>query len=121
MSIDKNCRHRGSDEKDSPLLLEADGAAEDGDVVIGGEQGDQAEHEAADGLQEAKAIEGEPPMPRGLGGFWRICAGLIGGVGHRIQGGGAVAGGASGKGTTDPCHRIGFLSHSRRGRPAARR
>jgi hypothetical protein len=31
----------------------------DGEVVIGGEQGDQAEGEAADGLGEAEAIEGE--------------------------------------------------------------
>jgi hypothetical protein len=36
-SIDKYCRHRGSDEGDAPLLLEADAAAEDGDVVIGRE------------------------------------------------------------------------------------
>ncbi len=37
LRVDKNCRHRGSDEGDAPLLLEADAAAEDGDVVIGGE------------------------------------------------------------------------------------
>jgi hypothetical protein len=57
LSIDKNCRHRGSDEKDSPLPLEADGGAGEGDVVIGREQGDQAEDEAADGLAEANAVE----------------------------------------------------------------
>jgi hypothetical protein len=47
LSIDNNCRQRGSDERDSPLLLERDTAAEDGDVVIGGEESDQAEHETA--------------------------------------------------------------------------
>jgi hypothetical protein len=67
LSIDKNCRHRGKDEKGSPLLLQRDGGAGEGDVVIGGEQGDQAEHEAADGLQEAKAIEAGAPKPQGLG------------------------------------------------------
>ncbi|MFZ9754200.1 MAG: hypothetical protein ACO3B3_11700 [Cyanobium sp.] len=58
---DKNCRHRGSDASDSPLLLEVDGAADDGDVVIGGEQGDQAENKATDGLGEAETVEAEPP------------------------------------------------------------
>ena len=57
MSIDKNCRHRGSDENDAPLLLELEVVAGDGDVVIGGEQGDQAEGQAADGLGDAEAIE----------------------------------------------------------------
>jgi hypothetical protein len=33
----------------------------DGDVVIGGEQGDQAEDKAADGLGETQAIEVEAP------------------------------------------------------------
>jgi hypothetical protein len=60
LSIDKNCRQRGSDERDSPLLLERDAAAEDGDVVIGGEESDQAEHETAQGLDEAQAIEAWP-------------------------------------------------------------
>jgi hypothetical protein len=36
-SIDKNNRHRGSDEGNSPLLGELEGAAGEGDVVIGGE------------------------------------------------------------------------------------
>jgi hypothetical protein len=60
LSIDKNYRHRGSDERDAPLLLELEGAAGEGDVVIGGEQGDQAEHEPAQGLSEAKAVEAWP-------------------------------------------------------------
>ena len=42
------------------MLLELEGAAGEGDVVIGGEQGDQAEHEAAQGLENAKAIEAWP-------------------------------------------------------------
>ena len=47
----KNCRQRGSDETDSPLLLEPEDAAEDGDVVIGGEQGNQAEGDADEHLE----------------------------------------------------------------------
>jgi hypothetical protein len=60
LSIDNNCRQRGSDETDSPLLLEWEGAAGEGDVVIGREQGDQAQHEAARGLEDAKAVEAWP-------------------------------------------------------------
>jgi hypothetical protein len=60
LSIDNNCRQRGSDENDSPLLLERDGAAEEGDMVIGGEQGDQAEGEAAEHLERTEAIEAQP-------------------------------------------------------------
>jgi hypothetical protein len=60
LSIDKNERQRGSDETDAPLLLESDGATEDGDVVIGGEQGDQGEHGAAEGLEAAETIEPQP-------------------------------------------------------------
>jgi hypothetical protein len=41
------------------LLGDGDVAPGDGEVVIGGEQGDQAEGEAADGLGEAEAIEAE--------------------------------------------------------------
>jgi hypothetical protein len=57
LSIDNNCRQRGSDENDSPLLLELEGAAEDVDMVIGGKEGDQAEGEAAEHLEHAEAIE----------------------------------------------------------------
>ena len=42
------------------MLLELEGAAGEVEVVIGGEQGDQAEHEAAQGLNEAKAVEAWP-------------------------------------------------------------
>jgi hypothetical protein len=57
LSVDKNCRQRGNDERDSPLLLELEGVAGEGDVVIGGKQGDQAEGDAAQGLENAKAVE----------------------------------------------------------------
>ena len=60
LSIDKNCRQRGSDANDSPLLLEREAAAEEADVVIGGEQGNQADGEAAEGLEDAEAIEAWP-------------------------------------------------------------
>jgi hypothetical protein len=42
------------------LLLERDAAAEDGDVVIGGEESDQAESDAAEHLEAAEAIEAQP-------------------------------------------------------------
>ena len=42
------------------MLLELEGVAGEGDVVIGGEQGNQAEHEAAKHLEDAKAIEAGP-------------------------------------------------------------
>jgi len=42
------------------LLLERDAAAEDGDVVIGGKESDQAEGKAAEHRQAAQAIEAQP-------------------------------------------------------------
>ncbi len=60
MSIDNNCRQRGNDERDSPLLLERDGGAEEGDVVIGGEEGDQADGDAAEYLEHTEAIKAQP-------------------------------------------------------------
>jgi hypothetical protein len=60
LSIDKNCRHGGSDERDSPLLWELDACAGEGDVVIGGKQSNQAEQQATDGLEEAEPIEAGP-------------------------------------------------------------
>jgi hypothetical protein len=41
-------------------LLERDGAAEEGDVVIGGEQGDQAKGDASEHLEHTQAIEAQP-------------------------------------------------------------
>jgi hypothetical protein len=57
LSIDKKYRHRGKDEGDAPLLRDGEGASADGDVVIGGEQGDQAEGKAADCLGETEPVE----------------------------------------------------------------
>ena len=88
LSIDKNCRHRGKDEKGSPLLFELDACAGDRDVVIGGKQGDQAEQQAADGLEEAEPIEAGPGLLR-VPRFWRSRRWLAGralGVGHGLGG-----------------------------------
>jgi hypothetical protein len=41
------------------LLLELEAAAGDCDVVIGGEEGDQADDKAADGLGDTEAIKPE--------------------------------------------------------------
>jgi hypothetical protein len=41
------------------LLREGEGTPGDGEVVIGGEEGDQAKSEAADGLGEAEPVESE--------------------------------------------------------------
>ena len=93
-SIDNNCRHRGSDEQDSPLLLEREVAAGDVDVVIGGEQGDQAEEQAADGLDEAEPIEAGPGTLR-IHRFWRSRRLLVGaalGIGHGLGGCSKVVG-----------------------------
>jgi hypothetical protein len=62
LSIDNNCRQRGSDETDSPLLLELEGAAEGGDVVIGGEESDQADGDAAEHLEHTEAIKAQPAV-----------------------------------------------------------
>jgi hypothetical protein len=60
LRVDKNCRHRGSDEGDAPLLLEADIAAEGGDVVIGGKECDQAKDHSAAGLNGTEVIQAGP-------------------------------------------------------------
>ena len=103
LRVDKNCRHGGSDEKGSPLLLERDACAGEGDVVIGGEQSDQAEQQTTDGLEPAEPIEAGPGS---LGGprFWRTRRWLAGralGSGHGLDGWGRD-GGASGGGVADP-------------------
>jgi hypothetical protein len=64
LSIDNNCRQRGSDEKDSPLLLELEAPAGCGDVVIGGKEGNQAEGKASEHLEHAEAIEAQPAAGR---------------------------------------------------------
>jgi hypothetical protein len=60
LRIDNHSRHPGSDEKDSPLLLETDAAAERGVVVIGGKQSDQAEEQSATGLDGTELIQAWP-------------------------------------------------------------
>jgi hypothetical protein len=60
LRVDKNCRHRGSDEGDAPLLLEADAAAEGGDVVIGGKECDQAKDHPPAGLDGTEGIQAGP-------------------------------------------------------------
>jgi hypothetical protein len=60
LSIDKNCRHRGNDDGDAPLLLETDAAAEGGDVVIGGKESDQADAQTATGLDGTEVIQAGP-------------------------------------------------------------
>ena len=42
------------------MLGEGEGASGEGDVVIGGEQGDQTKEQAAEGLDHAKPIEARP-------------------------------------------------------------
>ena len=39
------------------MLLEADGEAEEGDMVIGGEESDQAEGNATDGLGDTETVQ----------------------------------------------------------------
>ena len=42
------------------MLLDADGAAGEVDVVIGGKQGDQAKDQAAAGLDGTEVVKAEP-------------------------------------------------------------
>ena len=53
------------------MLLELEGVAGEGDVVIGGEQGNQAEGDAAEHLEHTQAIKAQPAAGRWCG-FWRI-------------------------------------------------
>ena len=56
-SIDNHIRHRGSDEPDPPLLIEADADREETGVVIGAEQGNEADQHTANGLNPTLAIK----------------------------------------------------------------
>jgi hypothetical protein len=80
LRVDKNDRHRGSDEGDAPLLLDADGAAGEVDVVIGGKQGDQTKDQAAAGLDGTEVIEAGPGA-QWCRQFWRNWWCLAVGVG----------------------------------------
>ena len=61
LSIRKNERKGGSDEPDTPLLLERELAVGEGDVVIGGEERDQANNASNNGFQQGFAVEPQPP------------------------------------------------------------
>jgi hypothetical protein len=67
------------------LLLEGEAVAGEGEVVIGGEESDQAHSQTACGLEDGQAIQARP-------GAWRI------GEVWRKRGGFAVAGSAIGRG-----------------------
>jgi hypothetical protein len=92
------------------LLVDGDVAPGDGEVVIGGEQGDQAEGKATDGLGETEAIKSGPR--RGCcWQFWRnrrlLAAGRrLGGAGGRGHGAGAETGGGGSKGSMPPLRSI---------------
>jgi hypothetical protein len=62
LSIRKNERKGGSDEPDTPLLLERELAVGEVDVVIGGEKSNQANNAANNGLQNCFAVEPQPPL-----------------------------------------------------------
>ena len=61
LSIRKNERKGGSDEPDTPLLLERELAVGEVDVVIGGEKSNQANNAAKDGFQQGLAVKPQPP------------------------------------------------------------
>ena len=61
LSIRKNERKGGSDEPDTPLLLERELAVGEGDVVIGRKQSDQTNNSANKGFQNCCAVEPQPP------------------------------------------------------------
>ena len=61
LSIRKNERKGGSDEPDTPLLLERELAVGEVDVVIGGEKSNQANNIANDGFQQGFAVEPQAP------------------------------------------------------------
>jgi hypothetical protein len=67
---DKNERQRGSDAGDSPLLGELEGAAVEGDVVIGGEEGNQGQNHSTERLGDPEAIQARP-WTYGYPRFWR--------------------------------------------------
>ncbi|MFM7464214.1 MAG: hypothetical protein ACKO28_01855 [Cyanobium sp.] len=74
MSVCNHKRHRGNDEPDAPLLLDGEpDACGEGDVVIGGEQGDQGNDDASDGLDPALRIEAARAAgrKRNIRQFWR--------------------------------------------------
>ena len=61
LSIDKNERKRDSDEPDAPLLGQVDRSTGEVDVVIRGEECDQANNAAEDGFHQGLAIKAQLP------------------------------------------------------------
>ncbi|NQW39415.1 MAG: hypothetical protein HQ469_09600 [Cyanobacteria bacterium] len=67
LSICKNERKGESDEPDAPLLLELELAVGEVDVVIGGEERNQADNSANNGFQQGLAVKPQaPPGRRGI-------------------------------------------------------
>ena len=64
LSIDNNERKRDSDEPDAPLLLEGELALGEVDVVIRGEESEQADNAAEHGFHQGFAVEPEAPPRR---------------------------------------------------------
>ena len=58
---DKNNRQRGNDEADAPLLVEGENSAEEVDVVIGAVESNEANHKAADELEDALSVKAKEP------------------------------------------------------------
>lgn len=52
------------------MLLEVEGVAGDGDVVIGGEQSNEAESESTDGLDQSQPVKAQTGDARAGGGDW---------------------------------------------------
>jgi hypothetical protein len=59
LSIDNHNRKRGNDAPDAPLLVEGEPMGAEGDVVIRGIQGNQANHQAAQELNPGRTVESE--------------------------------------------------------------
>jgi hypothetical protein len=58
LSVCNHKRHRGNDEPDAPLLGDLEGGiCREGDVGIGGKQGDEGDHDAAQGLEASRPIQ----------------------------------------------------------------
>ena len=73
LSIDSHCRHRGSDEKGSPLLWEREACAGEGDVVIGGGRADRGRARGGWSppiLAEPQEAGGQGPRDRAWA--WRL-------------------------------------------------
>jgi hypothetical protein len=68
------------------LLLDGDAVAGEAEVVIGGEEGDQAHGQAACGLEDSQAIQARPGAWR-RNEVWRKQGGFAG-AGSVVGGGG---------------------------------